>query len=98
MSQVQHRNDPRPVPTIRAGACHPARSPRTGHVGEEQDALVKAELEEPIPELLQDGHADTEREARVLQQQGVPQVEDLVQREHVCGGRAEPVTRGITET
>jgi len=34
----------------------------TRHVGEEQDALVKSELEQLIAKLSQNGDADTQRE------------------------------------
>lgn len=55
----------------------------TWQVREEQDALVEAVSQESIPELLQYGHADTEGEGGVTQQQRVPQVEDLVQWKHI---------------
>lgn len=56
----------------------------TWQVREEQDALIEAVGQEAVPELLQYGHADTEGERRVTQQQRVPQVEDLVQWKHIC--------------
>lgn len=58
----------------------------TGQVREEQDALVEAVGQEPIAELLQDGHSDTERERGVAQQQRVPQVEDLMQGKDIYKG------------
>ena len=61
----------------------------TRQVREEKDALIEAVGQETVPELLQYGHADTEREGGVPQQQRVPQVEDLVQREHICMTGAE---------
>lgn len=61
----------------------------TWQVRKEQDALIEAVGQETVPELLQYGHADTERERGVTQEQRVPQVEDLVQREHICMTGAE---------
>ena len=72
-----------------------ARHTLTGHVGEEEDALVEAVVHELVLELLQDGHPDTEREGRVAQQQRVPQVEDLVEREHVWNTPVGPSTRRL---
>lgn len=55
----------------------------TRQVREEQDALVEAVGQEPVTQLLQDRHSDTERERGVAQQQRVPQVEDLMQGKDV---------------
>ena len=57
--------------------------PPTGHVGEEQDALVEPVGEQLISQLLEDCHPDAEREGRVAEQQGVPKVQDLVQGKDV---------------
>lgn len=66
----------------------------TGQVGEEQDALVEAVGKEAVAQLLQDGHADTERERGVAQQQRVPQVEDLMQGKDVYRERTRK-TNGL---
>lgn len=56
----------------------------TWQVREQEDALIEAISQETVPELLQYGHANTEGEGGVTQQQCVPQVEDLVQWKHIC--------------
>lgn len=61
----------------------------TWQVREKQDALIEAISQEAIPELLQYGHADTEWERGVAQQECVPQVKDLVQWEHICKAGTE---------
>ncbi len=55
----------------------------TRHVREEQDAVVEAERKKGIPEHVQQSHADAQRERRRAEQQRVPQVEDLWQRENI---------------
>lgn len=68
-------------PLVLAPSLSPAHTPSphlTWQVGEQQDALVEAVGQQAVSELLQDGHADAEGEGAVPQEQGVPQVEDLV--------------------
>lgn len=66
----------------------------TWQVREEQDALVEAISQKTIPELLQYGHADTEGERGVTQQQRVPQVEDLVEWKHIYRVQKQTQQRG----
>ena len=65
--------------------------PPTGHVGEEQDALVEPVGEQLISQLLEDCHPNAEREGRVAEQQGVPKVQDLVQGKDVW----KEITQGV---
>lgn len=58
----------------------------TGQVWEEQYAFVEAVGQQTVSQLLQNSYTDAKRERGVSQKQSVPQVEDLVQGEHICGG------------
>lgn len=67
----------------------------TWHVREREDALIEAISEQVLLELLQDGHAHTEGEGGIPQQQCVPQVKDFVQGQNVCGGSTSEHTMTV---
>lgn len=52
-------------------------------IGEEQYALIEAGREQGTPKLAENRNPDEQRIGAVAQHQLVPQMQDLVQREHV---------------
>ena len=60
------------------------------HVTEQEDALIELSFHQLILQLVEDGETNTERIGGVTQQQSVPEVEYLVEREDVAEHGEDP--------
>lgn len=75
------------------GLNHTALHDNVGQVGEEQDALIEARVEQCGLQLLQYGNANEERVGAVAQHQLVPQMQNLVQWKNICKQVQQSITR-----
>ena len=61
----------------------------TWHIGEEDDALIEAALEQGISNLKQNTHSNEQRKGRIAEKKRVPEVEQFVEGKGVYNRKKE---------